>query len=112
MSINKMSTEFVKKYFGVAETTDRIQITIFDKNGKNCGVSDSFKVTELLSPKYGVFEIIKKALDLYKECNFEAHLTSNIKDNYLMMLAVVYNNVDEELLEMWRKRYFAKFGRV
>lgn len=104
--------DFIRAYWGVPKGEEMITVTIRDAKEKNCGTHNFFKVKDLLNPKYGTFEILKKILQRYSESNPIAHETSNLYQNYLMALAAIYDNTDEETLEMWRKRLFSKFGII
>lgn len=72
-----------------------------------------YSIKELCNPKYSIFEMIKRILKMYDDyCGGSALASkqSNHYDNLLFCLACVCDNVEEETLEEWRKRFYHKFG--
>lgn len=71
-----------------------------------------YTIKELIKPKYSTFEMIKKIIKMYDYyCGGSeiASQNSNHYDNLLFCLACIYDNVDEETLEIWNQRFYAKF---
>lgn len=74
-----------------------------------------YSIKELTNPKYSTFEMIKRILKMYNDnCGGSALASqqSNHYDNLLSCLSCVYDNVEEETLEMWRQRFYAKFKEI
>lgn len=104
-------TEYLKQFFG-NWINEKGQITMKLIAKHSIEEYQFYTIKELVNPKYSTFEMIKKILKHYDDyCGGSeiASQNSNHYNNLLICLGCIYDNVDEETLEFWNKRFCSKF---